>query len=273
MSENPTLAGIRHLIIDIDGVLWHGKQVLPGVPGLFAFMQAHGIRYIIATNNSARPGSEIVDRLARIGVRIADGDVLTSAQATAMYLPRVAPRGARVLVVGGQGLLDAITQAGYQIVDEDAAVVVAGVDFGLTYDRLKRATREIRHGATFVGTNGDKTYPGDDGLAPGAGAVLAAIQAATDVDPIVIGKPQRAMFDLAVEKMGAERASTAMLGDRLDTDIQGAQRAGLRSILVMTGVTSPSELAASSVRPDWVFDDVVALEQAWQAELRPIDFT
>jgi 4-nitrophenyl phosphatase len=205
-----------------------------------------------------------VERLASIGVQITDDQVLTSAQATALYLPRVAPRGARVLVVGGQGLKDEVARAGYQLVDQEADVVTVGIDWDLTYDKLKRATIEILHGAKFVGTNGDKTYPGAEGIIPGAGAILAAIQTATDVAPLVIGKPEPAMFDIAVEKMGVPTASTGMLGDRLDTDIAGAQRAGLVSILVLTGVTTRESLSQAGIQPDWVFEDLDALCEMWQ---------
>ena len=265
--KSASLNTVGALIIDIDGVLWHGRQPLPGVPAFFEFLKSRAIRFVIATNNSARPASDVVERAARVGIRIGAEDVLTSAEATAMYLPRVAPRGARVYLVGGDGVADAITRAGYQLVEREADVVVVGVDFALTYEKLKRATLEIRRGATFIGTNADKTFPGDEGLTPGAGAIIAAITTATDVEPIVIGKPQRAMFDLAIERMGVDRAATAMLGDRLDTDIEGAKRAGLKSILVMTGVTSPEILAESPIRPDWVFANLDAMRQSWENQV------
>jgi 4-nitrophenyl phosphatase len=254
---------IRALVIDVDGVLWHGKQPLPGVPAFFDFLRARQIPFIIATNNSARPASDVTQRLARMGVKIQDDRVLTSAEATARSLPRIAPNAKRVYVVGGDGLMTILEQAGYQIVEHDADAVVVGIDLQLTYEKLARATREIRRGAIFIGSNGDKTFPTDDGLVPGGGAILAAIQTATDVAPIVIGKPERAMFDTAVEKMNASRETTAMLGDRLDTDIEGGMRAGLKSILVMTGVTTPEILATSSIKPDWVFDDLDALREEW----------
>lgn len=266
--NSPSLSTIRFLVIDIDGVLWHGRQPLPGVPAFFDFMNQHGIRFVIATNNSARPASDIIDRMARLGAPIDESQVLTSAEATAMYLPRLLPRGGRVFLVGGEGIARALTQAGYQLVDHDADAVVAGLDLTLTYDKLKRASLEIRRGSLFVGTNADKTFPGDEGLAPGAGSILAALHAATDVAPIVVGKPERAMFDLALEKMGADRPAAAMLGDRLDTDIEGAQNAGLASILVLTGVTSRQGLAQSPIKPEFVFEDLVALHDAWQAELK-----
>ena len=258
------LSSLRAVIIDVDGVLWHGDRALPGVRAFFEFLRARQIAFIIATNNSARPASEIVERLAALGVRVDESEVLTSAHATALYLPRVAPRGARVLVVGGEGLRDEITRAGYSLVDQNADVVVAGIDWLLTYDKLKHAALEIRRGAKFVGTNADKTYPGAEGIIPGAGAILAALEAATDVAPIVIGKPARAMFDIAIEKLGVAREATAMLGDRIETDIEGAQRAELKSILLMTGVTTRESLAQSRVRPDLVFDDLDDLREAWK---------
>ncbi len=261
-----SLNAIHYLIVDIDGVLWRGKQPLPGVPEFFAFLNARQIRFIIATNNSARPVSDITDRLARMGVHVDANNVLTSAEATARYLPRIVPPGSRILLVGGRGVADALTQAGYQLADRDVAAVVVGVDFELTYEKLTRATSEIRRGALFVGTNNDKTFPGDEGLTPGAGAIIAAIQTASDGQPIIVGKPQRAMFNMAVEAMGGDSAAAAMLGDRLDTDIEGAQRAGLKSILLLTGVTSPQILAQSPIKPDLVFENLPALVKAWENE-------
>ncbi len=258
------LSALRALVIDVDGVLWSGDHAFPGTRAFFDFLRSRQIEFTIATNNSARPASEIIERLAALNVRVSASEVLTSAHATALYLPRIAPRGARVFVVGGEGLKDEMMRAGYILVDQDADVVVGGVDWTLTYDKLKRASLEIRHGAKFVGTNADKTYPSTEGIIPGAGAILAALQAATDIAPIVIGKPERAMFDIAVEKMGEPREATAMLGDRLDTDIDGAQRAGLKSILVLTGVTTRESLAQSTVQPDLVFDNLDILRKNWQ---------
>jgi 4-nitrophenyl phosphatase len=257
------LRTLRALIVDADGVLWRGKQSLPGVPAFFDFLRERQISFIIATNNSARPASDVVGRLARVGVEIEERCVLTSAEATARYLPRLVPDARRVCMIGGEGLSDALTRAGYQLVEQDADAVVVGIDFALTYEKLARAAREIGRGVKFIGTNGDKTLPTEDGAVPGVGAILAALQATTAVAPILIGKPERAMFDIAVEKMGAAREATAILGDRLETDIEGAQRAGLKSILVLTGVTTPELLAQSSIHPDLVFDNLDALRAAW----------
>ncbi len=259
------LSTIRALVIDIDGVLWRGAHTFAGVAAFFDFLHTRGVRFIIATNNSARPASDVIERLAQIGARVTEAEVLTSAEATALYLPRLVPRGARVFIIGGEGIANALARAGFAIVQENADAVVVGLDTQFTYAKLKRASLEIRRGAKFVGTNRDKTLPTEEGIVPGAGAILAAIQAATDVDPIVIGKPERAMFDIAVEQLQTPREFVAMLGDRLDTDIEGAQRAGLKSILVLSGVTTRERLEQSSTKPDWIFDDVRALTEAWQS--------
>jgi 4-nitrophenyl phosphatase len=257
------LAFLRGLIIDVDGVLWRGSRPMPGVAAFFDFLRTHRIPFIIATNNAMRPALDIVDRLTAMNVHVNEREVLTSSDATALYLSRVAPRGARVLVVGGEGLLGAMARAGFQIVEQEADVVVAGLDMELTYDKLRLAALEIRRGAKFIGTNADPTLPSAEGDIPGAGAIIAALRAATDVAPLVIGKPERAMFDIAVEKLGAARAATAMLGDRLDTDIEGAQNAGLQSILVLTGVTTREALAQSRIQPGLTFENLDALREAW----------
>ncbi len=262
-----SLRDIRSLVIDADGVLWHGRQDLPGVSAFFEFLYRRGIRYVVASNNSARPAADLLDRAARQGAQIDRSHVLTSADATALYLPRLVAPGGRVYLIGGEAISQALTKSGYLLVNENADAVVVGLDTSLTYEKLKRATLEIRRGASFVGTNADRTYPGTEGLIPGAGSILAALETATDVKPVIIGKPARAMFDLAIEKMGGQPATTAMLGDRLDTDIEGAQRAGLKTILVLTGVTSQETLAQSTIRPDWVFPNLPALIAAWERVL------
>ncbi len=258
-----SLASTRALVIDADGVLWHGKQDLPGVPAFFDFLRAHNIAFIIATNNSARPASEIVNRLAQMNVPISDKQVITSAEATARYLPRLVPAGARVYLVGGEGIADELTRAGFQLVERDAQAVVVGIDWQVTYEKLKRATLEIRKGAKFLGTNADKTFPTEEGLVPGAGSLIAAIHTASDVAPIIVGKPERAMYDMALEKIGATHDTAAMLGDRLDTDIEGAQRAGIKGILVLTGVVKREHLVGASVVPDLVVENLDTLREAW----------
>lgn len=164
--------------------------------------------------------------------------------------------------------MQAMRQAGFNLISDSsqpAAAVVAGIDQTLTYEKLKHAAFLIQRGARFVGTNGDLTFPAEEGLAPGAGAILAAIEAATGVKPVLIGKPERLMFDVAVQKLGSNPARTAMLGDRLETDILGGQRAGLKTILVTTGVDTEESIREKGIIPDAVFSGIEALVKRWRA--------
>jgi 4-nitrophenyl phosphatase len=198
-------------------------------------------------------------------VRISPDEVLTSAQATAVYLQTVLPPGAAVYAIGMDGLHTALAEAGFVERDQDVAAVVVGMDIRFTLQKASTATLLIRAGARFVGTNPDRTFPSERGILPGNGALLAMIEAATDVHPTIIGKPESALYQTALRRLGAEPSTTAVLGDRLETDILGAQRLGLYTLLVLSGVTDRQHLASSEIQPDLVFEDVAELHQVWQA--------
>jgi 4-nitrophenyl phosphatase len=190
----------------------------------------------------------------------------------AAYLQKRYPAGARLYVIGEPGLKAMIREVGLEILDgtgddapESVEAVVVGIDWHVTYDKLAVASRLILRGATYIGTNPDHSFPTADGLVPGTGALLAAIEATTDVHPLVVGKPNSAMFEIALERLGAEPSTTAMVGDRLETDILGGKQAGLHTIAVLSGVTSPEMLAVSRIKPDWVFEHVGALADRLEA--------
>ncbi len=264
-----SLASIRNLIIDMDGVLWHGDTALPGLVEFFAFLRAHSICFVLATNNAARTPQQFQTNLKRMGVEVSFEEILTSSQATAIHLSRHAPRGAKVFVVGEEGIRQAIAENGFTVWDEESAAdyVVVGMDRGLNWEKLARATLNIRAGAKFIGTNSDTTFPTERGVVFGNGAVLALLQTATSVEPMVIGKPAPIMYQQAMERLGGSVADTAALGDRLETDILGAVRAGIRSILVLSGVSTREQLTISDYQPEWVFRDIVELTTHWQADL------
>jgi 4-nitrophenyl phosphatase len=256
------LRDIRALIIDMDGVLWRGDDPLPGITDFFSLLKARPIGFRMATNNASKSPRQYVDKLASMGVKVASEDILTSAVATAQYIASIAP-GASVYAIG-DGLRQAVLDCDLHLSDgEEADFVAVGWDPKLTYKELSEATLLIYAGAKFIGTNPDRTWPSERGLLPGNGAILACLQAATDVEPFIIGKPERTMFDAALSAMGADAAHTAMLGDRLETDIVGGYKAGLRTIFVLTGASDEAELAASPVKPDWVFRDIQELTQVW----------
>jgi len=257
------LANIHNLIIDMDGVLYRENTPMPGLAEFFAFLRQQGIRYVLATNNSTRTPKQYVDKMAGMGVQITPADLITSAQATAAYLRGIAPPGTPVYAIGQAGLRAALGEAGFVLADHRADLVVVGMDLNISYDKLRTATLLIRDGATFIGTNPDVTLPTPEGFAPGTGAILAALQAATGIPPLTIGKPEPTMYEQAMARLGATPADTAALGDRLETDILAAQRTGVLSLLVLTGATDRAMLAESEIQPDLVFEDIVDLRHKW----------
>lgn len=262
---------LRAVVLDMDGTLWRGDTALPGLVEWFAFLAERHIPFVLATNNAYWPPAHYVAKLAGIGVAVSEGCILTSALATANWLRGELPAGERLFVVGGEALRQALRDAGYVVApdaSEPVAAVVAGIDFDLSYAKLRDASRLIRAGARFVGTNPDLTYPTEDGLAPGAGTVLAALAAASGVEPRVVGKPNRPLFDAALALLGLPAPATLMVGDRLDTDILGGHRAGLRTALVTTGVDAAAAVTEPGSVPDGVFAGLAELAEAWSEALR-----
>ena len=257
------LSQISGVVMDMDGVIWRGDEVLPGAHALFNRLRERGLPFVAATNNSSKSPADYTRKLSRIGIEgVSEDSILTSGKAAVNYLQQHYPAGTAVHVVGGDGLKGMVARAGYELADV-ADVVVVGIDFHLTYGKIKRAAYLIRAGAEFIGTNSDRTFPMPDGLAPGAGSLLAALQTATDRDPIIMGKPNRPMFEAALRVLGTTPAATLMIGDRLDTDILGAQAAGLKTALVLTGVTTRAELAASPIQADSVYAGLPDLLAEW----------
>lgn len=261
------LASIRNLLIDMDGVLYRGQTALPGAAELLSFLDEHGLKYLLVTNNATMSQAQFSAKLHKMGIEVPPEAIMTSSLATASYLATLAPVGTKVNVVGEEALVKEMEKRGFVIAGRDAQYVVCGLDKTLTFEKLVTATIAIRHGATFIGTNADKTYPLEKDLIPGAGSILASLIASTDVQPIVIGKPEPAMFEQSLAALGAKAEETAMLGDRPETDILGGHRAGLATILVLTGVSTREGLAQCEVQPDLIVEDLPALIKLWQAEL------
>jgi 4-nitrophenyl phosphatase len=254
------------VLFDMDGVLYRGSMRLPGVPELLTFFDAHGIRYACATNNSTLTPEQYETKLAGMGIAIPAERIITSSVATRRYLEQRAPRGTHIYYIGMDGLRKALFDDGYFVYDEQAPeYVVTGADFELTYAKARTACLRIRAGAQWIGTNPDTTFPSEEGIIPGAGALLALLRVATETEPYVIGKPGPAMFQTAVYALGIDPAQTLTIGDRLDTDIAGARAAGLAGALVLTGISTADSLKTSDVQPDAVFADLPALLDAWRA--------
>lgn len=257
---------IKAVVSDMDGVLWRSETPLPGLTDLFDFLRERHIPFMLATNNSTKSVAQYVEKLAGFDLAIAPEHIVTSSVATALYLKTRKP-GAQVYTVGMFGLDQALTGQGFKLVDENADTadfVVAGLDRNLTYDKIKAANRLIRRGATFIGTNPDITFPTPEGPTPGAGTILAAIEAPSGQKPVIVGKPSPLMFEMALERLGVAPEEALMIGDRLETDILGGNRAGMHTALVCTGIHSRTDVNAASTKPEIIFDDLPALLAAWE---------
>lgn len=262
-SRCDVLGPIRHLIIDMDGVLWRGDEATPGLAAFFAFLEEREVSFVLATNNSSRTPEQYVDKLARLGVDVPLETILTSGLVSASYLADVAPAGTRVYVIGEEGIRQALIDRGFVLVDERAQYVIVAWDRHVNWERLATASLLIHNGAGFIGTNPDVTFPREEGPVPGNGAILAALEASTGVKPTIMGKPEPRIYEEGLRRMGATPESTAMIGDRLDTDIAGASRAGLITVLVLTGIAGEDDMAGSSLTPDLVCRDLQELLGCW----------
>lgn len=255
------LRRLRGFILDMDGVLYRGHTPLPGAGEFLSHLGDKAVPYILATNNSTQTPQVFAQRLQNMGLSVSPDRILTSAQASAMYLAQKLPSGSPVYALGGPGVKEALVAQGFTLAEDNAQAVVVGMDRDLTYERLKTATLLIRRGAMFIGTNPDVTYPTEEGMVPGAGALLAALEVATGQKPVVIGKPEPTLFRLALERLGTTPQETGCIGDRLETDILGGHRAGLATILILSGVAQREDLVAAPIQPDFVFERLADLDR------------
>jgi 4-nitrophenyl phosphatase len=237
-------------------VLWRGNEPIGDLPAIFEQIRARDWKVILATNNATRTAEQYVEHMKSYAVTIEPWQVVNSGQVAARYLKKHFPQGGAVYVVGSEALIQTLAESGFTLAERDVVAVVAGIDRGLTYDKLRRATLLIRAGAPFIGTNPDKTFPTPEGLIPGAGAVLAAIEAATSIPPIIMGKPAPEMYQAALDRLNLLPEQVMVVGDRLETDIAGAQLLGLRTALVLSGVSTETDARAWQPQPDIIAPDL-----------------
>jgi glycerol-1-phosphatase len=261
-GHTPLQARHDALLVDLDGVVQLGREPVPGAATALGDARAAGLRVVFVTNNASRTASDVAASLCGVGVSAVAGEVLTSSMAAAQLLADRFPPGSRVLVVGGAGLREPVELAGLYAVDsadDDPVAVVQGWSPDLTWAQLAEAAVAVRRGAAWIATNRDATLPSPRGPLPGNGAMVAAVAMAADVQPEVVGKPGRSLFDAAVRLARSRRP--LVVGDRLDTDIAGANAAGLPSLLVLTGVSRPEDVPAAPPqnRPTFVGRDLSAL--------------
>jgi 4-nitrophenyl phosphatase len=260
------------VIFDLDGVVYRGGEPIPGAAELVDALRSAGCTVRFATNNSMSTRQAFVTRLAAQGIRSEADEIVTSTWATIEYLRAHQPDVRRVMAVGADGMLSELRKAGYQALHASAAApadwsgqalaerydaVVAGLDPSIDYRTIGIAAAAIRAGARFVATNADVRYVQPNGFVPGAGAIIAALATASGVEPLVIGKPQPAMFRAILESTGIDAGDALVIGDNPDSDVVGARRAGIRALLVLTGIADEVEVGTltGERKPDWVAAD------------------
>jgi NagD protein len=242
-------------LTDMDGVLVHEGQALPGAADFLARLVEAGRRFLVLTNNSIFTPRDLAARLSRSGLQVPEESIWTSALATADFLASQLPGGS-AYVIGEAGLTTALHEAGYTLTDTAPDYVVLGETRTYSFEAITRAIRLIGAGSRFIATNPDVTGPSPEGPLPATGSVAAMITEATGAKPYFVGKPNPMMFRSAMNRIEAHSESTVMIGDRMDTDVVAGIEAGLETILVLTGSTTAADVARVPFRPSRVLDSI-----------------
>jgi glycerol-1-phosphatase len=261
-GEPAVIDGYDAALLDLDGVVYLGSTAVQGAPEAISRLYDRGVKIGFVTNNAARPPAAVAKHLRELGIPAREGDVVTAAQAAAHLLVSRFGRGAKILVVGGEGILAALAEQHLTPVrsaDDQPVAVIQGWALDLTWEQLNEAAIAIHRGAYWVATNTDTTRPTERGLVPGNGAAVAAVAMAVDARPEVAGKPYRPLLDETIERLDA--SGPVFVGDRLDTDVAGARAAGLDSMLVLSGSHRGRDLlaAAPESRPTHLGLDLASL--------------
>ena len=237
--------------IDLDGTVYRGKERIPAAARFIKRLQEHQREILFVTNNSTRSPKEVAANL-RINhdINVTAANVYTSAMATA-DLVQHAGQKRRVYVIGERGLKDALLNKGMQLTDQDPDYVVVGLDRNVTYEQFKIATLCIRTGAVFIGTNGDTNLPSEEGMIPSAGALVELVRYATQQEPIMIGKPQKTIVEMALKASGLKKSEVLMVGDNYQTDVQAGINTGVDTLLVYTGLSKPADIEHVETKPTY----------------------
>lgn len=250
------------IISDMDGVIYRGKNLIPGAATFIQRLRASNTRFLFLTNNSEQTPLDLLRKLESMGLEgLGEDNFITSAMATAAFLHSQKPRGT-VYVVGGGGLINELYKAGFSISENSPDYVVVGKTTSYNFEMIKKASQLIDKGAKFIATNPDVIDPTETGFEPACGALLAPIERATGKKPYVVGKPNSLMMMIARKQLGSQAEDTVMIGDRMDTDIVAGMEAGMKTCLVLSGVSSHTTMEHFPYRPTYVFDSVGDIDPA-----------
>lgn len=250
------MKGTSLVVFDLDGVIYRGNMPLPYAKETISALRGMGKKIYFLTNNSTRTRFQYQRKIARMGIQAKVGEIMTSAWGTALYLKGEGAR--KALVIGEEGLKKELRWAGIELVKraEEAEYVVVGLDRGFNYRKLCLAFKAVRMGAKFIATNRDSTFPSEDGIVPGGGSIVASLETALGIQPLLIGKPSPFLLNLIMDREKVTAEEMVVVGDRLDTDIKMAKSTGTKSILVLTGVITREEALASPIKPDATIENL-----------------
>lgn len=240
----------KAILLDLDGTVYRGKKLIPGAAAFVARLRRVHLPLLFITNNSTRTPEQVASHLHAIGLPASPEEILTSAQATAAFIG-----SGRVFCIGEIGLVQALQQQGIALAENRVMYVVVGLDRQISYKKIEKAARLIRAGARFIGCNPDRFFPNEDGISPGNGAIIAAIAAACDQKPHIIGKPERPIIDIALRRLQVAPEHAVLIGDNLETDIPAGAHAGVATILLTTGVSRQEDLPQAKTQPTWIARD------------------
>lgn len=247
---------IKSLIFDMDGVLWRDQTPIGDLGKIFQLLQHHNIEFAFATNNSTKSPSEYQYKLNSFGITVNEEEIVTSATTLVNLLKEKFPHGGPVHILGENGLREALQKNGFHHRDQDVLAVVGGLDRQINYEKLKIATLLLQQEVDFYYTNADTTFPTPEGIIPGAGSILRALEVGSGRNAILAGKPKPKMFEIAMRIINASAESTLVIGDRLDTDILGGLEAKCNTALVLTGISTSEDLINSAYQPQFVFENL-----------------
>jgi NagD protein len=250
----------KAFICDMDGVIYHGNKLLPGVPEFVQWLQKENKKFVFLTNSSERSPRELHQKLSRLGLDVSEDHFYTSALATGSFLRSHSPGGS-AYVIGEAGLINAVYDAGLTMNNISPDYVIVGESKNYTYETLTHAVNLVMNGAKLIGTNPDLTGPIEGGIAPATGALISPIEKATGCQAYFIGKPNPLMMRHALKKLGAKREDTVIIGDRMDTDMVAGIESEIETVLVLTGVTRREELSRFAYQPRHILDGVFQIPE------------
>ncbi len=248
--------GIKGILFDLDGTVYLGEKEVPGASEFINGLKPHGICPMFVTNRSNRTELEVCEHLRGYGIDCEESDVISTAYATALHL-----KNGSYYAIGEDNLFDTLNRHGFTYDDKSPDYVIISFDRKFDYDKLSKAVGLIYNGAKFISTNPDRALRMYESILPGTGAIVAAVEAGSGIAPITIGKPERIIFDIAIERMNVERSEVIAVGDNLLTDIPAGAAAGIRTALILTGMSTRAELVDSPIEPTWIVEDYQELLQ------------